>query len=631
MPKVLRSPLPGAPGNTVRAQNHGYALIIAIFLSLGAVALATSWTAVELINDTRAYATGEGRYSKAEKMAVLDLYRYADSRDAKDYDAFRGDIAVPLGDHAARQALTRAPRDIKAAGEGFLRGQNHPADIDGLIGLFGWFAWWKPFAAAVDDWRFADDQVAALIAEAAVLHAAIQHGHFDARARTVFLARIKARDALITARENTFSTHMGEAARGATALVVMGLAGSTVLLWAIGIFFATRLFRRQAALDLQLTASERRFRDYAEVASDWYWEMDPGNRINYMSERIYEIMNVPAGTAINFDGIKMIENSAIDAVHRDAALRAMTERRPFRGLRLRFDAHDGSEGYAAISGKPTFDETGTFLGYRGVGADITAQVRDALALKDAKTRAEVANRAKSEFLANMSHELRTPLNAILGFSDIIAGRLFGDGAQERYSGYAADIHTSGAHLLAIINDILDLSKIEAGHTTLEDGDVPLAHIVREALTLLGGKADPIDLRLDLPEPSPVLCVDERKIVQILINLLSNACKFTPAGGRVTLSAIASPDGGLAIAVRDTGIGIAADDIEKVLSPFGQVESAFSRKHHGTGLGLPLAKSLIALHGGALTLESIAGQGTTVTIRLPRTRVLAAPHPARARA
>jgi signal transduction histidine kinase len=243
-------------------------------------------------------------------------------------------------------------------------------------------------------------------------------------------------------------------------------------------------------------------------------------------------------------------------------------------------------------------------------------------VREAKARAERANRAKSEFLANMSHELRTPLNAILGFSDVIANRMFGEKDTGRYADYARDIHSSGAHLLEVINDILDLSKIEAGQMTLDDSAVALDEVVRELRTLLGDRAsgERIAFILDLPQPSPVLLVDARKFVQILVNLLSNAFKFTPEGGSVTLHASHAADGGLDVSVRDTGIGIAAEDIETVLSPFGQVESAFSRRHHGTGLGLPLAKSLAEMHGGALTLQSTEGKGTTVTVHLPPDRI-----------
>ena len=621
-------PLSDASAKAARTQLRGFALIVGLFVGLLIVALTTSWTAIEVVNETRAYAIGEGRYSKAQKMAVLDLHRYAASGNAADYREFLSDVAVPLGDHDGRTALEQAPVDLPAAAAGFLRGQNHPDDIAGLIRLYRRFAWWQPFAAAVADWRAADDDIAELIGIGNGLHARLAHGPLDHAARHAVLRRVDAMDRRLTARETTFSNHMGDASRMASRLVVASLCFLTIVLWAIGIFFATRLFRRQIALDRQLAASERRFRDYAEVASDWYWEMNAQNRIVYMSERIYDIMSVPQGTVIDFDGTKMIRDSAVDPAHRDACLAAIAERRAFRGLSLRFGAHDGSEGFAAIAGKPHFDANGAFAGYRGVGADITAQMRDAQSLRHAKLRAEAANRAKSEFLANMSHELRTPLNAILGFSDLIRQRLFGDHALDRYVGYAGDIHGAGVHLLGIINDILDLAKIEAGRAVIEERECTLDSLVDDVCTLLGDRKQAAQFRIALPQPALRLRLDDRKFTQILVNLLSNAFKFTPQGGSVTLSAGLRDDGALAVTVRDTGIGIAPEDIETVLSPFGQVESAFSRKHHGTGLGLPLARSLAELHGGTLALESVEGAGTTVTVTLPPARVLG-PVPAQA--
>ncbi len=614
---------PGGPASVARAQLRSYALILGIFVLLLVIALVSSWAAIELVNSTRSYAAGEGRYSKAEKMAVLDLHRYAYSRSRNDYNAFLNDVALPRGDHAARLALSHSPPDIESATEGFLRGHNHPADIPGMIRLFRRFSWWQPFAAAKNDWRAGDHLVDQLIAQGILLHQQDIAGRLDDRSRAASLGRIDAIDDRLTVLENTFTTHLGDASRMATALVVLGLGLTTIVLWAIGIAFAIRLFRRQSALDRQLASSERRFRDYAEVASDWYWEMDSENRVTYLSDRFFKIANMPTDGALGRSGANIIRDNSEDGEHRDQCLLAIADQRPFRGLRLRFPMTDGSASFWYVSGKPHVNGAGEFLGYRGVGTDITSQVNDAQTLIDAKTRAEVANRAKSEFLANMSHELRTPLNAILGFSDVIERRMFGADAIDRYADYAHDIHESGTHLLLIINEILDLSKIEAGREVLHESEKGLDELVAELRVLLGDQADKagVAFHAAMPVPSPRLYVDARKFIQIFLNLLSNAFKFTPSGGSITLQAAVERDGGLTVTVRDTGIGIAAEDLESVLAPFGQVELAFSRQHHGTGLGLPLAKALAELHGGTLAIESAVGAGTTVTVSLPSSRVL----------
>ena len=276
---------------------------------------------------------------------------------------------------------------------------------------------------------------------------------------------------------------------------------------------------------------------------------------------------------------------------------------------------DGRVIECRISPMPDGGLVGTYL-------DISARKRVEAHLRQAKEEAELASRTKTEFLANISHELRTPLNAIIGFAEILSGQIFGALGDQRYVNYAADIRDSGQHLLTLINDVLDVSKIEVGKLELNEEPVDVVAVLDSCMRLMRDRAEEagLELRADLPKGLPFLQADARRLKQILLNLMSNAVKFTSAGGRIVVSAIVD-EAGLSIAVEDTGIGIAANDLEKALRPFGQIDSRMARKYQGTGLGLPLTKSMIELHGGRLALDSEVGRGTKATVWLPRARII----------
>jgi signal transduction histidine kinase len=255
------------------------------------------------------------------------------------------------------------------------------------------------------------------------------------------------------------------------------------------------------------------------------------------------------------------------------------------------------------------------------GAELSQLADD---LKAARDKANAANEAKSQFLANMSHELRTPLNAIIGFAEIMKDEMMGPVGNARYRGYTEDIFRSGSHLLSIINDILDLSKVESGAETLHEDEFAVQTVIQAAVTFVDQRAKKagVDLASEIGGNLPLLRADERKVKQVLVNLLTNAVKFTPRGGKVTIKAWCREDSGFVFQVADTGIGIAPEDIPKAMSPFGQVDSGLSRKYEGTGLGLPLSKSFVELHGGLFDLQSQVGSGTTVTLRFPAARTVA---------
>lgn len=261
--------------------------------------------------------------------------------------------------------------------------------------------------------------------------------------------------------------------------------------------------------------------------------------------------------------------------------------------------------------------------------DITDAKEREAAMRRAVAEAEIANRSKMEFLAVMSHELRTPLNAIIGFSDVIRNRVLGD-AMDTYMRYAEHINESGSHLLALINDLLDVSRIEAGRLELEETEFGVAELARECTRMLRVRADDkeVDLTLDASDADLALVGDRRAVKQIVLNLASNAIKFTPEGGAVRLDMSRDDRGRVELTVTDTGIGIPADRQEIIFRPFEQLENAHARRHDGTGLGLYITRNLVEAHGGSIHLESVVDEGTTVTVLFPaeRTKPLAAKQP-----
>lgn len=283
---------------------------------------------------------------------------------------------------------------------------------------------------------------------------------------------------------------------------------------------------------------------------------------------------------------------------------------------------EGKDRVVLLQKFPVRGSSGEIIGIGSIGTDLTENYRANEALREAKESAEIANRTKSEFLANMSHELRTPLNAIIGFSEILQNQLFGPIEQQQYQEYIDDINTSARHLLEILNDILDMSKVESGEYMLDDEVFPCHDELSRCLRLVREKANRQGLNVSLVEREAglELRADRRVFKQVLLNLLSNAVKFTPQGGQITVAVGRGGKGDLQIEIQDTGIGIAPEDIDRVLQPFGQADSSLSRTVEGTGLGLSLVQRFMQLHGGDLELESEVGKGTIARVSFPVARV-----------
>jgi signal transduction histidine kinase len=415
--------------------------------------------------------------------------------------------------------------------------------------------------------------------------------------------------------------------RDQTTMIAIGglctATGFAVLFGVIG-----RQFRRKAEDNARLretadalSASETRIRDFAEMSSDWFWELDPELRFTWVSDSpIIHAMRIPS--RMGMTPWQALDGSLADA-HWGQLRGDMLARRAFRDFRDQEIDQGGELHHVSIDGDPVFDAAGTFIGYRGTGRDITADVEAAHELELAKERAEAASRTKSEFLANMSHELRTPLNAVIGFSELIRDHPSGR-TSASYVEYATEINTAGHLLLDMINDVLDLSKIEAGHYLLADEMVEIGSVVRFCISMLRLRANEGGVRIDNKVNGMRVAIrgDARALKQIVANLLSNAVKFTPEGGVVSLN-IQDAGEAVALAVTDTGIGIDPVALASLGQPFQQADASIGRRFGGSGLGLAISRKLLALHGGTLTIESTLGKGTTVRAIFPRERILEA--------
>ncbi|MBL6938691.1 MAG: hypothetical protein ISS15_09855 [Alphaproteobacteria bacterium] len=400
---------------------------------------------------------------------------------------------------------------------------------------------------------------------------------------------------------------------GPLSVSIMSLLG--LLTCGLGFAMARRMLERGLKAEADSFANQARISDFAELASDWFCELDRDLVVTYVSRHHSEATpNILVGQRWS-PGTGLPGFSPPDRSLADAAL----DHLPFRDLPMRENEPGGQVNHWSLSGKPQFAADGSFAGYRVSARNITPVIEALQQLARARDEAERANRAKSAFLANMSHELRTPLNAILGFSELIGMQVAAGKGDLRHGSYAHDIQTSGRHLLAIINDLLEHSRVEAGEMSLTIAPFDVAEAIESVRTLCQPRADALDvvLRTEVPDGLPQLRGDALRFKQVLINIVTNAIKFSPEG-EVTVSA--HPDGAmLRVEVLDNGIGMDAAGLEQALKPFGQADSGLNRKYEGTGLGVPLAKALTELQGGRFAIASKPGAGTRVTITMPLMR------------
>jgi PAS domain S-box-containing protein len=371
----------------------------------------------------------------------------------------------------------------------------------------------------------------------------------------------------------------------------------------------------------RLTAGEASYRAFFDHAVEGIFRTTPNGHYLAVNQALADIYGFPTPEALIIGLTDISAQLYVDPVRRSDFLALMQAHDVVTGFVSEIHHCSGRRIWISENARAVRDWSGALLCYEGTVEDVTEKFEQERALRAALRQAEIANRMKAAFLAAMSHELKTPLNAVLGFSEIIRDEVLGPVGNGTYREYAGDIHASGARLLSVINDVLDVSRLEGGLLTIDPQPQSVLDLAETAIALARGVAhDQRRIEIDVPRGLPALHVDPRRLGQALGNLLANALKFTPPNGRVRFAARLHPDGGVHLSVEDTGIGMAEETIAQALEPFRQLDGSLARRFEGAGLGLSIAKALTELHDGTLTVRSAVGEGTIVTIAVPAKRV-----------
>ncbi len=593
--------------------------IVAAFVSMAILQASVAALSIQLLSTVRAYVAGESLYSKAQKDAQIYLLDYAQRRGELDYLRFMSALAIPLGDRAAREALQRQAPDIAAARQGFIDGGNHPDDIDGLIRMFRWFQRVPFMSEPIATWTEGDRTIEEMRALVARAHDRIRAGDPQSAAVEAMRVQSPILDERLTRLTNAFSSQLGEASR-TTQRLLLGLNGViAVLLTISGLAFVRGSIRLQANADLRM---ER----LIHAVTDGVVTLDEDRKIVLFNRAAETMFGIGAIDALGSPIDRFIERFSITTspateeaptvASSAGSLQALTGRK-----------RDGRAFPIEASLSRLQTERGALTTI--VLRDITARI-----MADTERRAhealEAASKAKTEFLSRMSHELRTPLNAVIGFSKLLRLDTTRPLSMEQLE-RVRHVENAGAHLLALVNDVLDLSRIESGEMSVSPEAVQLLRVIEEAATMVSPLVTKagieVFLATGLPASSSGARADTRstppgdvwvnadpvRLRQVLVNLLSNAVKYNRPGGRVALT-WQHAGSECEILITDTGRGISPEQLACLFQPFNRL-GAESSTVEGTGIGLVLSRQLAEMMGGTLTVTSTLGVGTCASLRL----------------
>ena len=394
-------------------------------------------------------------------------------------------------------------------------------------------------------------------------------------------------------------------------------AFGVVLVGALGLVLM--LLENVAGQASRRTAGEASYRAFFEQAVEGIFRTTPDGRYLVVNQALADIYGYSSPDVLIEKLTDISAQLYLDPQRRDAFGKLMQANDLVTDFVSEIRHSSGKRLWISENARAVRDWSGALICYEGTVQDVTGKFRAEQALRSALRQAELANRAKAAFLAAMSHELKTPLNAVLGFSEIIRDETLGEGARAAYRDYAADIHASGRRLLSVINDVLDVTRLEGGLLALDSRSVGAGDVAELAIGFArGATGDGREVAVEI-EGMLVLHVDPRRLSQALGNLIANAFKFTASDGQIALT-IRRSAGGVLLEVTDSGIGMAPDMVARALELFGQLDGSLARKFEGAGLGLPIARALTELHGGTLSIESAMGRGTVAAISLPASRL-----------